>query len=169
MKSEYLTKWEYPSDYGGFSPDGDYLIYSRNRDSSILENCNYEMILEQLTKLSDTLVTDEEEPFAYDFRAGHWACGWVEYILISANSPDQLITEAEEIVCALADYPVLNESVYSDKQTEAVYEYWLQCSLSDRIDACKSYGLSIFAARSDDLFNIADEFYYWIQESAEIY
>lgn len=40
---EYLPEraWKHPECYGGFSPDGDYLILSRHRDSDILSESNW--------------------------------------------------------------------------------------------------------------------------------
>ena len=59
-----------------------------------------------------------------------------------------MLIEAAEIVCALADYPVLDEMTYSDAQWDAMIDYWDSCSISDRIDYCRNNGDSIFAARS---------------------
>jgi len=141
--------WEHPSDYWGHSPDGDYVLYSRSRDSEILHNTNYELILQELLDISDP---DKEEMEAYgdcvyDFRANHWAVGWVEYIILRYNSPDVVIIRAAEIVEALEDYPVVDEMAYSDAQTEAMNDYWTQASLSDRVEWCRDAGASIFASR----------------------
>ena len=97
------VKWTHPSEYHGFSPDGDYLIYSQNRDSSICEEVNYELIFSELKRL------DKEN--AYDFRASHWACGWIEYILIKKDSPQPLKDKAAEIIQSLSDYPILDDHV----------------------------------------------------------
>jgi acyl-CoA synthetase (AMP-forming)/AMP-acid ligase II len=137
------SKWTHPSDYGGHSPDGDYVIYGRNRDSSILENVNYREILEDLENIADSR--------CYDFRAGHWAVGWVEYIVVPNDSPDVVILAAAEIVAALADYPVWNEESYSEAQYNAMHEYWEQCSIRERTEHCQESGDSIFAARRDDI------------------
>ena len=137
------SKWTHPSDYGGHSPDGDYVIYSRNRDSSILETGNYREILEHLENIADSR--------CYDFRAGHWAVGWVEHIIVPNDSPDAVILAAAEIVAALADYPVWNEESYSEAQYNAMHEYWEQCSIRERAEYCQESGDSIFAARRDDI------------------
>lgn len=146
-----LPTWEHPSNYGGFSPDGDYLVYSRNRDSSILENSNYEIILSELKEAESNLENNTDKPFVYDFRANHWGCGWVEYILISKNSPDSLQALVAEIIGALQDYPIYSESDYSEKQYEAICEYWENMSISERVDYCSDNGESIFAARHNSI------------------
>lgn len=160
LKESYT--WEHPKHYGGFSPDGDYLIYSRTRDSSILENINYEGILDCLQKEASNyeyydVHKDREKyerhfgmdeiPFVYDFRAGHPLCGWVEYILVRADAPEDFLQEAAEIVCSMADYPVFDEMAYSEAIYEALQKYWEDCSLKERVEYCKEAGLSIFVAR----------------------
>ena len=151
---EHLTKWKHPSDYGGFSPDGDYVILLRTRDSTILDNSNYELAFQQLQDIASNHRTDELDPdkYVYDFRAGHWACGWIEYIIVEADSPQPILDLAAEIVCALADYPVLDESDYSDRQYKEMTDYYDQCALSERMEWCNEAGLSIFAARPNGEF-----------------
>ena len=145
--SEYLEKWEHPDSYAGHSPTGDYVIYARNRDSTILENTNYKLILDELEALNPESLADD--PPVYDFRAGHWAVGWVEYIIVKANAPANIIKAAEEIVCALADYPVYDEDAYTNAQMEAIDEYWEGLSPRDKAEYCKDNGASIFAFRHD--------------------
>ena len=41
-------RWETPDYYGGFNPIGDIVVYSQNRDSTILEQSNYEQIFKHL-------------------------------------------------------------------------------------------------------------------------
>ena len=49
-ESEILHRWSHPSDYGGHSPDGDYMMCGQSRDSDALERSNYERICEDLVK-----------------------------------------------------------------------------------------------------------------------
>ena len=148
--SEYLTKWEHPSDYGGHSPDGDYVIAGQSRDSSALERSNYTCILKALNEKLAEVAPDDDES-VYDFRAGHWACGWVETIILKASAPQAVITLAEEIICALADYPVVDEEHFCELEHDEANEYWANESVSGRIDIIKQSGssVSIFAARRD--------------------
>ena len=112
-----IPRWKHPRDYFGFNPEGDYLIYTRHRDSCILENSNYECIFKAL---------QEKDPdnFVYDFRAHHFAVGWVEYILITQNAPKDLLNYACEILSALSDYPVFDESDFSERECNYAHEYW---------------------------------------------
>jgi hypothetical protein len=149
---EHLV-WKRPDSYGGFSPDGDYCVLSRTRDSLLLDESNWDAACNSLCAEA----YDEgqcgfiDRPNVYHWRAGHWACGWVEYLMVRADAPESIREEAGEIVCSLADYPILNESDYSDREFNAVCNYWEHCSVSDRVDYLQRAGLSIFAARRDTL------------------
>jgi len=157
MSNTYdLPKWEHPSDYGGFSPDGDFLVYSRTRDSDCLDNSNYECILADLEKLAETFPeppendTDSgEEGWVYDFRASHWAVGWVETILVRKDAPEAIQKAVYETLGALSDYPVYNETHFSELEWSEASDYWASMDVSDRVDLCRDNGCSIFAARSD--------------------
>lgn len=159
------TKWVQPDSYAGHSPVGDYIIYSRNRDSSICENVNYKLILADLSKLNEKLQREEDEPFVYDFRAKHWACGWVEYIIVCKDSPSEILTLASEIICALESYPIYNDDKYSEAQAEVIYENWDNSSIQERIDYIKDNNAgSIFQSRRniipEKVFNSLSEVYY---------
>ena len=146
-------KWERPSHYGGHSPEGDYLIYSRNRDSEILDDCNYKAILKDLQEKAKSLnfdnLDESENGWVYDFRASHWACGWVEYIIVDKNAPNELLELAGEIVCAIGSYIVYKGDSYSEAQEEARAEYWNNESVQDRIDILNECECSIFLAKYD--------------------
>ena len=152
---EEEAKWERPPSYGGHSPDGDYLIYSRTRDSGILGNVNYERILQCLEAHANMLdepdPDEDERPWVYDFRAGHWACGWTEHIILRKDAPDCLLKVAGEIYCCMQEYPVFDESAYSNACWEAIHEYWEQCSIDERITYCKDAKVSILASRRDEI------------------
>ena len=147
-----MEAWEHPQSYAGHSPIGDYVLYSRNRDSSILENSNYELILDELTTFAEQFdhLRDDGEAFAYDFRTKHWGCGWIEYIIIRQDAPTQIIELAESIDAALSDYPVYSDDDYSERQWKEMYRYWNDISIRERIEWLKESGESIFAARNDD-------------------
>jgi hypothetical protein len=151
------TAWTHPADYGGHSPDGDYVIYARTRDSDIMANVNYDSIME----------TFEHDESVYDFRASHWACGWVEYIIVPAGSPDSVLTRAADILCALADYPSLNDDKLCEAEYEAFCEFWDGIGTGERLDYLKQSGDSIFAARASagELYDRAQNTYHQITDS----
>ena len=157
-RSQYLQQWEHPSDYGGFSPDGDYVIAGQSRDSDALERSNYQRIFEDLQNKSIELNcvygidgTGEESDMVYDFRAGHWAVGWVETILICQDAPQALIDYADAIAAALADYPVYDESHWCELEFTEASNYWESLSVSERVGIIQDNAsdCSIIAARYD--------------------
>ena len=146
---EYI--WETPKDYGSLDdksdPVGDYCIYSRTRDSSVLVNCNYEVILKELETL---------DPKVYDFRASHWAVGWIEHIIVPKKCNQKTLKRAGEIICSLANYPVLDEIEYSQMVHDAKNEYWKNLDVSERIKLIKKNNGNIFAARHNYINENAD-------------
>ena len=148
---EEEAKWERPPSYGGHSPDGDYLIYSRTRDSRILGNVNYEGILKCLKYHAELIAESDPDldDWVYDFCANHWACGWVEHIIVRKDAPDCLLKLAGEIFCAMGNYPVFDDSAYSEACYNAICEHWEGCSIDERITYCKDSKVSILASRRD--------------------
>ena len=149
-----LNKWETPDSYAGHNPVGDYTLYGRTRDSSIMENSNYELILKELSDLAEPFdqLRDDGEPYVYDFRAGHWAAGWVEEIIIRQDAPKQIIERAKEIEAALSDYPVYSDEDYSQRQWDEMYRHWNDIDIKERVEWLQESGESIFLARNDDDF-----------------
>jgi hypothetical protein len=147
------VKWEHPSDYGGYSPDGAYVLATQTRDSHTLERSNYVRIFEDLRACAEKYDNPEwEEPSVYDFRAGHWAVGWVEYVIVKANAPTEVLELATEILDGLEDYGVYDEGHWSDLEFTKACDYWARASISERVEmiqqSCSS--CSVFSARWDD-------------------
>lgn len=153
---EHLEPWKTPESYGGFSPVGDFCILAQHRDSDILSESNWHCALAQLNAQAyDGGDTDfNSRPVVYHWRAAHWAVGWVEYLMVRADAPADILTQAGEMVCALADYPVLDESDFSEREMLAAEEAWKNLDIRGRIEliAGETYDgkpISIFAARRD--------------------
>lgn len=89
----------------------DWLIVpvSRNRDSGLLDQSNFDMALQSLGGESDTVEVH---------RFGHWGPGWYEIIIVDPNDV-KATKEADEIAAALADYPVLSDEDFSRREYEA--------------------------------------------------
>ena len=90
------------------------LEVSQTRDSDCLTRSNFAAALEALGGESDTVEVH---------RFGHWGPGWFEIILIDPSDTAR-IKIAEDIEAALADYPVLDDSAYSELEQEAIQENW---------------------------------------------
>jgi len=162
------VKWERPSHYAGFSPDGDYLIVSQHRESGSIDRSNYTCAFKQLQELCADLPAPPDEPdtdsfprrrdrsqrsegWVYDFRASHPLVGWIEYLLVRADAPDNVLEAAGEIICSLADYPILDENHHSELEWEECADYWARMSVRDRMEILKDSGTSMFAARRDEM------------------
>lgn len=100
-----------------------FFLIAQHRDSGILARSNFEVISEDMLKRfprSTEIV-----------RAGHWAVGWVEYVVVRAYAGDNLKLQrptnaaiaAYEWKQALDSYPVANEDHYSALENAGLYEY----------------------------------------------
>lgn len=111
-----------------------YVVMTRNRDSGLLTECNWEEALRRLGGESENVIVH---------RFGHWACGWWEALCVTQAK----YNEGNAIVKELEDYPVLNEDQFSEREYEAAQEYWEQLSLRERVELCQKADVSIFSAR----------------------
>ncbi len=143
---ECLDKWDHPTksdsirNFIGTIPTG-YCIYSQNRESSILELVNFKAILADL---------GGECEHVEIIRHKHWACGWIEYLMVSRDAPTELLDRCVEIARALDSDPVYDDEAYSNEQYTAVTEHWLNASMRERVALCSEAGVSIFRARYHD-------------------
>jgi len=119
---------------GAFLPEqSDWLVVpaGQNRDSGELDQSNFAAALALLGGESDTVQV---------YRFGHWACGWFEIIIVAPNSPAVAI--AEDIAARLEDYPVLDESDFSDREWTSYAESWDSWAARDfRRDLVKAFEL----------------------------
>lgn len=97
-----LTKWTYPDSYMGATYYEYYYVVGQNRDSDYYAQSNFQVALERLGGESDTVIVA---------RSSHWACGWVEYIMVHESDEDKLGI-ARDIINDLEDYFVLDENHY---------------------------------------------------------
>lgn len=97
------------------------IFYTSNRDSGLLQQSNEQAInkrMKPFTEGDDADVVIESH--------GHWAVGHVDGFSLRVRKSDGRVTPAFEEFCRiqqeLANYPVLNESDYSDREYEAALE-----------------------------------------------
>jgi len=158
-ESKTLPRWTHPDSYMGHDPIGDYCICGRSRDSDALEESNHRRIFQDMLAKAIELGQaegseidyheDDDKQWVYDFRAHHWAVGWVEQVILRKTAPEKLIQFAEKIRERLDGYPVYDEEDFSNLETEQCEGYWNQCSVKERYRIIKESGstVSIFAAR----------------------
>lgn len=96
------------------------LVYTHNRDSGLLDQSNAAAIEAILSELPE----EDHEDFRSE-RHSHWGVGWVEGWAIRVYKEGK-ITKAfqtiHEIGMRLADYPVLDESDYSNREYQATLD-----------------------------------------------
>lgn len=135
------------SDSAGLNADaldrGDWLRVpvSRTRDSGSLDRSNFATALARLGGESDTVEV---------LRFGHWGPGWFEIILIDPTDPARM-AEGEQIARDLLDYPILDETDYSERQWQTAADYWARCSIRERVQYLHEAGGNVFAARRAEL------------------
>lgn len=130
--------WQTPSDYFGYQPEGEYVIAVKHRDSDLLTESNYDVFREQLA------------PHTYEWEATHWAVGWVRYLMLKPDAPQDVLEKAQELLDALQEYSVLDESDFTEREETRAQELWEDCSLEDRLWLIKDTELSQFCIRRSD-------------------
>lgn len=136
-----IKRWERPSDYFGASWPEYFVFLGQHRDSDSVARSNFEVGLRELGGESETVIVVRER---------HWAVGWVEWVAIH-ESDEAAVQAADEMLCALSDYPVLSDEHLSELEWNEASEYWERMSVRERVDYCQRAELSIFAARRDYL------------------
>ena len=109
-----LKKWTRPDSYAGQSWPEYYSAAGRSRDSDTLEESNFQSILRRLGGESETVLV---------VRESHWAVGWVEWVAIHETDSAALRT-ADECRESIEDYPILDESDYSEREWNECAEFW---------------------------------------------
>lgn len=91
-------------------------------------------------KLTESDVTFEVHRF------GHWATDF-EIILVAP----QFNAFVRSLENALADYPILDEHDYSEREWDAACEGWRSASLRERVALSKRFGFHLMSCRRNEL------------------
>lgn len=137
---EHLKRWTLPDSYFGAEWPDWYVFLGQHRDSDLLTRVNFDEGLKLIGGESETVQV---------IRESHWAVGWVEWIGIH-ESDAKALQQADEIAAALADYPVVDEEAWSQREWDETHDWWGRMSVRERGELCAEEGVSIFAARRDD-------------------
>lgn len=117
-----------------------YVVLTRSRDSSTLEESNWRSALKRLGG-------EGESETVQIYRFGHWACGWWEALCVTGAS----IAAGEEIYQELQQYPVVDEADCSMLEFDNAAEAWEHSSISEKVRLCQEHNISVFAARRNVL------------------
>jgi hypothetical protein len=97
------------------------IVYTSNRDSGLLAQSTETATNKFLEKY-----TDGDDPDLVFESHSHWAVGHIDGFSVRVYKEDGTITEAFTNLCGikerLADYPVLDESDYSEREYAATLE-----------------------------------------------
>jgi hypothetical protein len=97
------------------------ILYTSGRDSGLLAQSNHVGIVRLLAPF-----TEGDDPDVVFESHSHWAVGHVDGFSIRVFGKDGNNTEAFEEFCRikekLEDYPILNESDYSEREYESLCE-----------------------------------------------
>lgn len=106
--------WNTPRDYAGHNPVGELVVAMRTRDSGLREDYSYRVARENLFNKSGELGLKDEEA-VYDWRARHWAFGWVEYLMLKPTAPVDLMSMSNEILDEVKEHGVLDYEGYYEE------------------------------------------------------
>lgn len=113
-----LQRWTRPDHYIGESwPDYYSSGFGQSRDSGALERSNFRSALAALGGETETVIVVRER---------HWAVGWVEWIAIH-ESNDMALQKADDLRDAYENYPVVDESAWSEEEHNEAQEVWANC------------------------------------------
>ena len=151
LAEQAAGNWENTPNFAWFDrPEnpGDYaIVYTHHRDSDVLDRANAQAIAAELAPYSNDVIAQHHT---------HWAVGWIDGYAIKVYDDDGNVTDAFKVWCDLqariADYPILDESLYSDLEQQEIEESWgcwikydfkreLQCAFNVELDADKLWEL----------------------------
>ncbi len=101
--------WKRAENYMGEDLSNYYVLIGRHRDSTLLDESNWEVAKEKFGG----------KPGVREASFSHWAVGWGESLLVSKDAPEDVLEAAEEMLDGLENYPVLDEEDYSSREYKA--------------------------------------------------
>lgn len=147
---EYINKkftpWQdnRPSDYAGMQWDGYIPFMFSHGQSHSIEKHNYETAKECLkkwfTEESPVNETNRDDCvyFLEEAKNNHWACGYLNYLLLSQNAPEELVIAVARILDTIDDNAILDSDKYSEWEYEAICKLWNEdISERDKTDMLK--------------------------------
>jgi len=160
-----LKMWERSNNYTGRDWSDWYVVVSHNRDSDLLDESNWHCATELLEaparRLGDRRCTikDHGQPTRCIEVAtfNHWGVGWIEALCVHKDSPPSVLRAADYIARRLENYPVLDDSDYSQREFDYARDYWQRADVRERLHYIKAANdrageeISIFAARRPTL------------------
>ena len=101
-----------------------YIVITQSRDSGLIEKSNFASALNRL---------GGEGGAVQVLRFRHWACGWIEILLVDPHNNKACI-EGGKIQADIENYPLLDEELYSAMRAETAIEFDLNDDELDDLD-----------------------------------
>jgi len=142
MTPENLKKWKVPSDWFGQPWHGYYVFLGQTRNSGALDRANFDAgwkAIQAVASKESVLGDEDESATVVKVCENHWACGWIEWIAIH-ESDEAALKVADEIAGTLTDYPVVDESLFSQYETDEANDVWKSCyRVKDRVKYIRAH------------------------------
>lgn len=149
---KHLELWTRADNYMGETYYDYYQAgFGRSRDSDILEESNFECALDKLGGESSKVLVA---------RSSHWACGWVECILIHKTAYAKLKI-ADQLAADFKSYPIVNESDFSERELEYITEYAQDTRKELATALAKHFGLKVSRQLMDIAYELNVEWQYY--------
>jgi hypothetical protein len=120
---------------------GFYVFLGRHRDSNALDRANFNAGLKAVREVAskDSIPGDDESPTVQVVSENHRLVGWVEWIAIHESDVEALRV-ALEIMNSLENYPVVDEELFSQYESDEANEVWKNChAQSDRVEYIRKH------------------------------
>jgi len=127
-----ISAWDSAANYAGADLSGWVVGFSQTRDSDCLARANFEASLADLGG-------EDEAAGVRVVSIGHWACGWVEQIHVRTDATAKLELLRAQLN-KVADYPVLDDGVYSEVESEEREETYRNCRSQFAAALCEFFG-----------------------------
>lgn len=92
------------------------VVCGKNRDSKLWEECNFDAAVSMLGGEGEDVEIH---------RFGHWACGWLEIVMVRPGT--EAANQASKIEASLENYPLLDEDDYNERVFTEAQEVWKTC------------------------------------------
>lgn len=136
MNKFELKRWTLPRYYMGADWPEYFVFLGRSRDSDALERANFDA---GLKAIGGEQTREDDVELVIVVREGHWACGWVEWIAIHESATDAL-AKAAAIMERLDVYPVVDEELFSEYETEEANQVWANCyDVKERVEYIRNH------------------------------
>lgn len=157
---KHMKKWQRVSDYGGEDLSDWYILVVQTRDSYLLERTNFSDVKDHLKEQGfeitgnlEDCITDKAILLA---SFGHWACGWIESLMIHKDN-DKALQAGDEIRSQLDDYPIFDEESYSVAELGMQWDYVREYIVKDHLrDNDIDYDDSLLDKITSELFKTVD-------------